>query len=88
RNISGRGTTALMGGLNFQIEHHLFPSMARPHLRRARELVMAHCEAQGIPYTETTLMKSYGIVINYLNKVGLAARDPFDCPEHSRFRRR
>jgi fatty acid desaturase len=88
RNIIGRGTTALMGGLNFQIEHHLFPSMARPHLKRARRMVIAHCEAQGIPYTETTLMKSYGIVINYLNKVGLAARDPFDCPEHSRFRRR
>ena len=88
RNILGRGTTALMGGLNFQIEHHLFPSMARPHLRRARAMVKAYCEAQGIPYTETTLGKSYGIVINYLNKVGLAARDPFDCPEHSRFRRR
>ena len=88
RNISGRGTTALMGGLNYQIEHHLFPSMARPHLRRARDMVKAHCEAQGISYTETTLGKSYGIVINYLNKVGLAARDPFDCPEHSRFRRR
>ena len=88
RNISGRGTTALMGGLNYQIEHHLFPSMARPNLRRARDMVKAHCEAQGITYTETTLVKSYGIVINYLNKVGLAARDPFDCPEHSRFRRR
>jgi hypothetical protein len=25
-------------------------------------------------------MESYGIVIRYLNKVGLAARDPFQCP--------
>jgi fatty acid desaturase len=88
RNITGRGTTALMGGLNYQIEHHLFPSMPRPHLRRARELVKAHCQAQGVPYTETTLMRSYGIVIAYLNRVGLAARDPFDCPEVATYRRR
>jgi fatty acid desaturase len=30
-----------MGGLNYQIEHHLFPSMARPQLRRAQALVAA-----------------------------------------------
>jgi hypothetical protein len=24
-----------LGGLNYQIEHHLFPSMPRPSLRRA-----------------------------------------------------
>ena len=35
RNISGgRLMSIFMGGLNYQIEHHLFPSMARPHLRR------------------------------------------------------
>ena len=38
RNISGGWwATWLMGGLNYQIEHHLFPNMPRPHLaRRAR----------------------------------------------------
>ena len=31
RNVSGgRFMSILMGGLNYQIEHHLFPSMARP----------------------------------------------------------
>jgi fatty acid desaturase len=39
RNISGGWwATILMGGLNYQIEHHLFPSMPRPHLRAARIL--------------------------------------------------
>ncbi len=34
RNIAGGWwATILMGGLNYQIEHHLFPSMPRPHLR-------------------------------------------------------
>ncbi len=81
RNVSGGWwATALMGGLNYQIEHHLFPSMPRPNLRAARLLVMEHCRTLDVPYTETTLIRSYGIVIEYLNRVGLSARDPFDCP--------
>ncbi|WP_157155979.1 MULTISPECIES: acyl-CoA desaturase [unclassified Diaminobutyricimonas] len=89
RNISGGfWMSMLMGGLNYQVEHHLFPSMARPHLRRTQEIVREHCQTQGIPYTETTLARSYAIVIDYLNRVGLSARDPFDCPPAAQFRRR
>jgi fatty acid desaturase len=41
RNIRGGWwATALMGGLNYQVEHHLFPSMARPYLSQARSIVM------------------------------------------------
>ena len=81
RNISGGWwATILMGGLNYQIEHHLFPSMPRPHLRAARVLVREHCRSLDVPYSETSLIRSYGIVIAYLNRVGLSARDPFDCP--------
>ncbi|WP_433861844.1 fatty acid desaturase family protein [Streptomyces sp. L7] len=88
RNIRGGWTMSVfMGGLNHQIEHHLFPSMPRPHLRRARELVREHCAAHDIPYTETGLVNSYRIVIRYLNRVGLAARDPFECPAAQRYRR-
>ncbi|HET9692237.1 MAG TPA: acyl-CoA desaturase, partial [Acidimicrobiales bacterium] len=32
----GRLTTFLLGGLDLQIEHHLFPTMPRPNLREAR----------------------------------------------------
>ncbi|WP_084078782.1 acyl-CoA desaturase [Demequina sp. NBRC 110057] len=84
RNIRGGWTMSiLMGGLNYQIEHHLFPNMARPHLARAREVVREYCAAHDVPYTETSLIESYGIVVAYLNRVGLAARDPFDCPERT-----
>ncbi|KAF2414761.1 acyl-CoA desaturase [Microbacterium sp. B35-04] len=87
RNIRGGWwATMLMGGLNYQVEHHLFPSMARPHLAKTREIVMEQCRTRGVPYTETSLIQSYGIVIAYLNRVGLAARDPFDCPMVNRFR--
>ncbi|WP_181156899.1 MULTISPECIES: acyl-CoA desaturase [unclassified Microbacterium] len=89
RNISGGWwTTWLMGGLNYQVEHHLFPSMARPHLSQAREIVRDYCAANGVPYTETSLGRSYMIVIEYLNRVGLAAgADPFDCPASAQFGR-
>ena len=82
RNVSGGWPMSiLLGGLNYQIEHHLFPNMARPHLARAREITREHCASLDLPYTEATLFESYGLVIQYLNRVGLAARDPFDCPE-------
>jgi len=81
RNVSGGWwMTALMGGLNYQIEHHLFPSMPRPHLFRARKMVLAHCRAQGVPYTETSLREAWVIVIRYMNEVGLSASRSFRCP--------
>nr|WP_315900932.1 acyl-CoA desaturase [Microbacterium esteraromaticum] len=87
RNVSGGWwATWLLGGLNYQVEHHLFPSMSRLHLSKAREIVRDYCSANDVPYTETTVLRSYGIVIRYLNTVGLAARDPFDCPITAQYR--
>ncbi|APX04224.1 acyl-CoA desaturase [Arthrobacter sp. QXT-31] len=89
RNISGGWwATWLMGGLNYQVEHHLFPSMPRPHLAKARRLVREQCTRLSVPYTETSIWSSYGTVITYLNRVGLAARDPFECPMTAQYRRR
>lgn len=87
RNIrGGYFMDTLMGGLNRQVEHHLFPDMARPELRRANALVLQVCHENGIAFTETGLLASYGIVVNYLNRVGLSAADPFDCPLVKRYR--
>lgn len=88
RNVRGGWwATWLMGGLNYQIEHHLFPNMPRPYLARAREIVIDQCRTLDVPYAETSIWRSYGIVIAYLNRVGLAARDPFDCPMVTSYRR-
>ena len=89
RNIKGNWMMdTFMGGLNYQIEHHLFPNMPRPHLREAQEIAKEYCETHKIPYTETTLSQSYGIVVQYLNRVGLSAGgDPFDCPAASAYGR-
>ena len=87
RNIHGRGSTTFMGGLNFQIEHHLFPNMARPYLKQTSAIVRDYCAARGVSYTSVRALESYGIVIRYFNRVGLAARDPFDCPAAASFGR-
>ena len=75
RNVRGGfAVDAAMGGLNYQIEHHLFPSMPRPNLKRAQPIVRAYCIANDVSYSEVGLFESYGIVVSYLNNVGLQAR--------------
>jgi fatty acid desaturase len=71
--VGGRFTDFVLGGLNYQIEHHLFPSMPRPSLRRAQALVRAHCELHGISYTEASLVRSYAEVLRHLHAVGITA---------------
>jgi fatty acid desaturase len=81
RNIRGGALIGFfMGGLNHQIEHHLFPNMPRPSLKRARRLVQAHCRQHGVSYTETSLPQAYLRIARYLNAVGLRDNDPFSCP--------
>ncbi|HEX6445693.1 MAG TPA: acyl-CoA desaturase [Streptosporangiales bacterium] len=87
RNVTGgRAIHFAMGGLNYQIEHHLFPNMPRPNLRRAQPMVREACAHNEIPYTEKRLFASYRIVLRYLNNVGLGARDPFGCPLSAQLR--
>ncbi|WP_338674401.1 acyl-CoA desaturase [Streptomyces sp. SCSIO 30461] len=75
RNIRGGMLTDwFLGGLNYQIEHHLFPSMPRPHLRLVRPLVRAHCRGLGMPYTETGLIDSYRQALGHMQTVGEALR--------------
>ena len=81
RNVVGtRMLDVAMGGLNYQIEHHLFPNMPRPHLRKAAPIVAAYCRDRGVPYTATGLFASYAIIVRYINRVGLGERDVFRCP--------
>ncbi|CAN5120452.1 acyl-CoA desaturase [soil metagenome] len=89
RNVTGGfAMTLLLGGLNYQTEHHLFPSMARPQLAAAARLVRAACKAEGIPYSETSLMRAFRLVVAYMNRVGLYSGASFECAianNYSRF---
>lgn len=75
RNVrGGRWVDFLLGGLNYQIEHHLFPSMPRPNLRRAQPVVQSFCAERGISYTQCGLVHSYGEVLRHLHAVGAPLR--------------
>jgi fatty acid desaturase len=74
RNVRGNWLTDFaLGGLNYQIEHHLFPSMPRPSLRRAQALVVAFCADLDVPYAQTTLVESYAQALGHLASVGKLA---------------
>ncbi|MGW2419564.1 fatty acid desaturase family protein [Streptomyces sp. NPDC001709] len=71
RNVRGGPLTDVMlGGLNYQIEHHLFPSMPTPHLRRAQVIVREYCAEIGVPYHETGLIQSYREALTHMHRVG------------------
>jgi fatty acid desaturase len=67
RNVTGGWFTSLMlGGLNYQIEHHLFPTMPRPNLARAQSLIRDFCVDSDLGYAETSLVDSYRRAVNAL----------------------
>jgi fatty acid desaturase len=75
RNVRGGWLTDFaLGGLNYQIEHHLFPSMPRPNLRRSQALIAAFCAERDVPYCEATLIGSYAQALRYLNATGKLTR--------------
>jgi fatty acid desaturase len=75
RNIrGGRITDFIFGGLNYQIEHHLFPSMPRPNLRRAQALIRSYCHSHDVAYREDSLPASYAQTLRHLRSVGSEAR--------------
>jgi fatty acid desaturase len=75
RNVRGGVLVDFVfGGLNYQIEHHLFPSMPRPNLRRSQPLVREFCQQHGVAYHETTLLRSYAQALDHLHEVGRPLR--------------
>ena len=75
RNVRGsRLVDWLLGGLNYQIEHHLFPNMPRPSLRQAQPLVRAFCDHQQLAYVEASLFGSYAEAVRHLHAVGAPLR--------------
>jgi fatty acid desaturase len=74
RNIrGGRFTTFMLGGLNYQIEHHLFESMPRPNLRRVQGLVKDFCVSADLGYREENFVESFRQIVHHLSDAGAAA---------------
>lgn len=69
--VKSRLLTWLCGGLNFQIEHHLFPNMCHVHYRKIAPIVKKTAKEFGLPYRadfsfakalqlHTSMLKSLG----------------------------
>ena len=75
RNIRGGPVVDwALGGLNYQIEHHLFPSMPRANLPSAQRIVRSVCELHAVPYVEASARSSYADVVRHLHAVGAPLR--------------
>jgi fatty acid desaturase len=75
RNVRGGWLTdTALGGLNYQIEHHLFPGMPTPNLRRAQPIVQRYCAEIGVSYETTGLLESYRQALRHLHEMGAPLR--------------
>src|SRR5947199_5416279 len=75
RNVRSNPITDLLyGSINYQIEHHLFPTMPRCNIRRAHKIVRDFCAELGVPYHETSIYRSYREILSFLHEVGAPLR--------------
>ena len=75
RNLgASRIADFLFGGLNNHIEHHLFPTLPRKGLRRARRITRDFCRCHGIPYRETSWPRAAAEVSRFFHQVAKSAR--------------
>ena len=80
RNVRATGLASwLFGGLDFQIEHHLFPTLPRNRLRDAQRVVKAFCAERGLPYYETSLVASYREALASMHAAARPLRSPIDA---------
>ncbi len=74
RNLgTSRFVDFLFCGLNNHIEHHLFPTMPKARLRRARRITRDFCRRNGIPYREMSWWSACAEVFHHFRWVSRAA---------------
>ncbi len=67
RNVrGGRFTHWFYGGLNTQVEHHLYPRASRFYLPKAAKITEAFCEKHGIVYQSMSPWQSYKQIYHFL----------------------
>ena len=67
-------TDFVYGGLNYQIEHHLFPSMPRNNLKKVQPIIKEFCRTHGIPFHETSVMQSHKEILSFMHKMSAPLR--------------
>lgn len=75
RNVRAHPVTDFWyGGLNYQIEHHLFPTIPRNRLREVQKIVRQFCGDYDIAYHETGFLESYRETFRYLQQISEVLR--------------
>jgi len=75
RNMTpGVFTDWFWGGLNYQIEHHLFPTMPRSNLYKCSLKIRAFCKKHKIPYLCSDFIEGLGYVKEFLTDIAMYAR--------------
>lgn len=59
------------GGLQYQVDHHLFPMLPRHNLKKVHELVESFCKEYDLHYHEATMWQGSLEVLTHLNDVSL-----------------
>jgi len=62
------------GGLQYQVEHHLFPRLPRHHLREARRSVEEICAKHGLKYTAESFVEGNATLVRTLSRTARAVR--------------
>uniref|UniRef100_A0A452G958 Cytochrome b5 heme-binding domain-containing protein n=1 Tax=Capra hircus TaxID=9925 RepID=A0A452G958_CAPHI len=65
------------GHLNFQIEHHLFPTMPRHNYHKVAPLVKSLCAKHGLPYVNKPMLKAFGDILRALKKYGALWKEAY-----------
>jgi linoleoyl-CoA desaturase len=75
--VKSKWFTWLVGGLNFQVEHHLFPTICHVHYRGISEIVRNTAKEYNLPYYTNksffSALKAHGKMLRMLGQK--------DCPE-------
>jgi fatty acid desaturase len=61
------------GGLNFQIEHHMFPTVPRHNLQFIAKDVQRICKKHNIPYHTTSFYSGLGEIFSSLEDISTKA---------------
>jgi fatty acid desaturase len=70
RNIrSPKGLVWLFGGLNLQIEHHLFPKIPSHRISKLQPLVTHYVQAAKLPYNAVTWPQAFHSIMRHLRWV-------------------
>jgi fatty acid desaturase (delta-4 desaturase) len=70
-NVGGRFLCFLNGGLNYQIEHHLFPRVSHTHYPTIAPIVREYCLSKNIPYVHfPTVSGNFSSCVQHLFNMG------------------